>query len=726
MAPEDNKQPLHVLRPRARILQALGSELISSDVVALSELVKNSYDADATRVLIRIDSHQNQIEVIDNGSGMSLATIRSVWLEPGTPSKLTNSVSEGGRRVLGAKGIGRFAAARLARQLDVFSKVKDGQQEAWAKFEWSLFDDPETYLDQISIPSGNRGPKEICSGGTVDLLREPGERHRAPEHGTVLRMIGLKHKWVDSSVRDLRRTLSRLISPQQKKSDGFRIRLTVVGLDDEESAEDIQAPDLIKYPHYRITGKINADGRYRIRYTVGATGERLTRKGTFERQTKDPFELVARDRGDAPEDIRPIACGPLRFDFRIWDRDDLGNVEQRTGSTIRDIRADLDAIAGISIYRDDFRVLPYGEPNNDWLRLDIRRVQKPTMRLSNNQLHGYIGISADTNPHLKDQSNREGLVAGDALSDLSEIVIRVLAELENLRYKSRPRKKPTKRDNKSLFEMLSLANLREALGERAEEPVFSKALDVADRQIAQGLKEVQDVLGRYHRLATLGQLIDVVLHDGRQPVASITNQADLGIEAIARPRVDPHKDLAPRFVTIKGQAHNLGTLFKRIEPFGGRRRGRPKQLYIEDIISDAFELFGHDINQLGVRTSLPHSKTLVRVDSTELQEIVVNLLQNSLYWLRQVPERNREIRVHLQRTPEGHLQMTFSDSGPGVDPEHRESIFEPYFSTKPDGVGLGLTISGEIASDYYDGSLELLESGPLPGASFRLTLRKRV
>ncbi len=722
-----SKTPGHVLRPRARILQALGSELISSDVVALCEVVKNSYDADASTVLIRIDAPQDRIEIIDDGSGMSLATLRSIWLEPGTPSKLERSVSVGGRRVLGAKGIGRFATARLARELHVVTKDRASALEAWAEFSWSAFDDPDAYLDEIEISNGTRRPTEIRPGGTIEALLEVRNKPGNNSHGTILRLTGLKQSWSAAQLLALRRSLARLVSPVGRSAD-FAIRLVVVGIDDEESAEDIGPPDLLKYPHYRIVGRVNGNGRYRIRYTVHSTGKLLTRSGTFVRQTRAPFHLVVQDARIEPEDIREIECGPLRLDVRVWDRDELGNVEQRTGSTLKDIRADLDAIAGISIYRNGFRVLPYGEPEDDWLRLDIRRVQKPTMRLSNNQIHGYVGITADDNPKLKDQSNREGLVTGPALDDLHDIVRLVLVELENLRYESRPRRdKKTKRGReKPLFDNFSLAVLKDSLGNRADEPSVRKALETTDRQIAEGIKDVQEGLGRYHRLATLGQLIDVVLHDGRQPVAAISNQAGLGLEEIARPTVDCRKSLSPRLSAIRNQAHILATLFKRIEPFGGRRKGRPKQLYIEDIIRDAFTLFDHEIDTLSVELRLPQSQTLVRVDSAELQEIIVNLLQNSLYWLRQVAERKRKIVVELNRTSEGNLQVLFSDSGPGVDAEHRDSIFDPYFSTKPEGIGLGLTIAGEIANDYYDGALELLDSGPLPGATFRLTLRKRV
>jgi C4-dicarboxylate-specific signal transduction histidine kinase len=127
-----------------------------------------------------------------------------------------------------------------------------------------------------------------------------------------------------------------------------------------------------------------------------------------------------------------------------------------------------------------------------------------------------------------------------------------------------------------------------------------------------------------------------------------------------------------------------------------------------------------------VKVTLPQTETLVRLDSAEFEEVIVNLLQNSLYWLQHVPKTKREIGVSVKRSAPDNVQVTFADSGPGVPAENREQIFEPYFSTKPDGVGLGLTIAGEIVSDYYGGTLELLDGGTRKGAAFRITLRKRV
>jgi C4-dicarboxylate-specific signal transduction histidine kinase len=122
---------------------------------------------------------------------------------------------------------------------------------------------------------------------------------------------------------------------------------------------------------------------------------------------------------------------------------------------------------------------------------------------------------------------------------------------------------------------------------------------------------------------------------------------------------------------------------------------------------------------------LPTTSTTVTVDEAELQEVFVNLIANSVHWLQEVPRTDRRIRATVNRDEDG-LHITFSDSGPGVREDVRERIFDPYFSTKENGIGLGLSIAGEIVEEYYGGRLELLDSGPLSGATFRVTLRRRV
>ena len=118
------------------------------------------------------------------------------------------------------------------------------------------------------------------------------------------------------------------------------------------------------------------------------------------------------------------------------------------------------------------------------------------------------------------------------------------------------------------------------------------------------------------------------------------------------------------FTVIRKQGDVLAIAFRRMEPFGGRRRGRPTQLYLEQIIQDAFSVFADDIARLNVKTKLPRTQTLVRVDPAEIQEVIINLLQNSLYWLEQVNESRREVEVSVERKGADHVDILFSIQRP--------------------------------------------------------------
>jgi signal transduction histidine kinase len=732
--------PGSALRPRARLLRTLGEELISNEVVAVIELVKNAYDADATRVLIRftglLEPGKGCIEVIDNGHGMELNTVQTVWMEPATPSKRDRHRSEKfERRYLGEKGIGRFASSRLAHELEVISRRDGAAKEIYALFDWRQFEDDLKYLDEVLILWEERTPADVKAGGTIELLWRT-ERTLPPSnmlgHGTILRMSSLKQRWEARQFEDLRRGLARLVSPKATKKEDFEIELDLPPAFSGLSSK-VEAPAILKYPHYILRGAVERDGRYKFRSEVRAEGVDREFKGRFLRirDAEGRPEVRGFENEDPPKDAVEIDCGPLEIEVRAWDRNDLGNVVQKTRSVITDVKRDLDAVAGINIYRDGFRVLPYGEPLDDSFHLDRRRIQNPTLRLSNNQIYVTVAISADANPALRDQSNRQGFQENQAFFDLRQVMWAALSKIEEMRYAVRPREdKKGVRPEGGIFAGIDLKPLTDYIAQNLPQDRVAKEL-VAKTQAAIGgqLKEIQTVLGRYQRLATLGQLIDHVLHEGRQPIASINNESQLGLsategqESVGKEVV---AKLRARFSLIRRQGDVLATAFRRMEPFGGRKRGRPAQLYLEEIIGDAFGVFTAEIERLSVKTTLPRTQTLVRVDPAELQEVIINLLQNSLHWIEHVSESRREIAVKVERKTPEHIDILFSDSGPGVAPENREVIFEPYFSTKPDGVGLGLSIAGEIVTDYYGGSLELLERGPLKGANFLITLRRRI
>lgn len=737
MDDELNSKP-SAFRPRARIMKTLGEELISSDTVAVIELVKNAYDAGARNVLIKFSENLQagfgSVEVIDNGLGMGVDVIRGAWMEPATPSKKKNKNSlDGSRRVLGEKGVGRFAASRLAVSLELVSRKHGEDLESYTFFDWTQFDDEEKFLDEIVIETVQRQPEEVITAN--ENVPKSFFEDMNGTHGTVLRMSGLRSTWDEMSFLALQRGLSRLVSPFSE-IDGFDIKIMAPD-PYQKFSKSIEPPQAVKYPHYTVSGTVSDSGVIDLTYTVLAAGDPVKVGGKIVPVDDDGrWEFLAGNIDADDKNFRSPACGALDIEMRIWDRDDLGNIVQMIKSSISNVRKDLDAFAGVNIYRDGFRVLPYGEPNNDWLRLDLRRIQNPTLRISNNQIFGYVQIAADRNPELKDQSNREGLRENQAYFDLREIMIAILSRMEVYRrqYKRREDKGGKKEENvrPGLFESLDFGGIRSHLSEK--HPSDKLALDMVEKVEKDYLRKIEEiklVVARYHGLATLGQLIDGLLHQGRHPLAKIVGYAKLGLNSVARLKDNGDESsstskLIERFTKILNQGGVLDGVFRRIEPFGGRRRGKPAQLYLEQLIRDAHDILADEFERSKVKFTSPKTETLVSIDPAEFQEVLVNLLQNSLYWLKLSDESNRVVAITVKRNVDQAVEVIVADSGPGVPLENREMIFEPYFTTKNEGIGLGLSIVGDIVSDYYGGSLELMDSNPLGGAAFRITFKRRV
>ncbi len=691
-----------VLRPRARLIKTIGEELISSDIVALLELVKNSYDADASIITIKFTGQINVpptgekkekkkllktgavIEIFDDGTGMNLETVKESWMEPATISKKSTRLSTGkNRKFTGEKGIGRFSSAKLSRTLDMVTR-HHADNEVVAHFDWEDFEGPELFLDEVTVDWSVREPLEF-----------PGEKH-----GTRLTLVGLNSDWDEDKFRQLRITLQRLINPVVPIQD-FLIELDLPKVLDMYSGL-IGPPESLAKPNYSMKGKVSAEGILHYEYTSKKLGE------------TSPKELNL---------IKPeeeFSTGPFSFDFRVWDRDieALREAAEENNAKTAELRKALDEISGISIYRDGFRVLPYGDPKLDWLRLDLRRVNNPTLRISNNQIIGFISIDLETNPKFTDQSNREGIVDSDELEQLKELVKRILAELETRRYEERPREQASATTEHGIFESFSIRPLVEFIEARLPNDKDAKALiEGTQASIAEGVGKVQEVLARYRRLSTLGLLVDSVLHDGNNFVGLIDGEVQLLVKSIKKDGFDriafnSHVD------KITESRKALAQLFRRLEPFGGRKRGKASAVDVDEVLSNSFGLFHAELKRLHIKVALPEpSDVKVLAVESDLQLIIVNLLQNAIYWLSEKAE-NRQIAVVVESRRDS-TRIVFSNNGASINQEHQELIFDPYFSRKPDGIGLGLTIVGELVIEN-NGTLALIEDGPLNGASFEI------
>lgn len=389
-------------RPRARLIRLLGNELISDEVMAVVELVKNAYDADTRTVTVGLhdlgEPESSRISVGDDGDGMALETVLGAWLEPATGRKRRGGRKQRtslGRYPLGEKGVGRFAADKLGDEMELVTRGRGEDGEVRLAIAWDRFGDAG-YLDEV---------------GTEWEVREPAHFVDAA-HGTLVLVRQLRGDWDARRVARLRDGLSRLVSPFAGARD-FRI---VLDCPDFPDLAGEVGNGLVDRAPYRLVGSVDAQGHLHVEEPAAEVVDlRELAHGRFAEQGA----------------LRSPSCGPFRVALFAWDLDVLGTQQ---AALDRRMRAQVRRTSGVSLYRDGFRVWPYGSPGDDWLELNQRRVNNPTLRLSTNQLVGVVEITQEGNPDLQDRTSREGLVDTPALHDLKALLLAVIARVEEGRF----------------------------------------------------------------------------------------------------------------------------------------------------------------------------------------------------------------------------------------------------------------------------------------------------
>ncbi len=683
------------MRPRARLIGLIGEELISDEPVALVELVKNAYDADATCVGVHFEGKDpdrpERIVVVDDGIGMDLETVLTGWFEPGTVLKRKFERSPGGRYYQGAKGIGRFAAARLAEALFLESKKKGENQGVSVLLDWGKFDD-ESYLDEITIDY------EVAP--MIDI-----------DHGTRLTLEGVRKIWEESDYEELSARLSRLMSPFEDVTD-FKINLEIPGY--SQLSGEVQPPELIFSPKYLLRGKLNASGNF--------TGELLVNETKIKKYTNRKIG----DRDSAPQ------CGPFEVEIRAWDRDleGLEPVVERFGAGIQEIRRTLNTYCGVSIYRDGFRVYPYGQRGNDWLTLDLRSRQIPVRRLANNQIVAAIKISRQENTDLRDRSTREGLVVNAAYSSLEKWFKEILSLLEEERYGIRPRQESSETGfGEPLFEVFDLrTTVQSTVDELGKDHSVSTLIQDTEKQITEGVERLQEVFSRLLMSAGLGHMVDIVIHEIGSPLGKINRQLLILERQLSDlMNSDEVKKVSPKIGSIKGWLEQIHNLRQRLEPQTPAKRGRATTFDVLEEVEDNFNLHEALISKQKIRYDIISSERPLRVKMSRacLGQILVNLIDNSIFWLTRDKGigNGGQICVRIEALEQG-FRILFSDDGPGVPDKDETRIFEPYFTKKPNGMGLGLYICRLLIEPY--GKLVYRNDGNESGACFEARFERSV
>lgn len=708
---ETNGFDLIPFRMHPRVFAALGADLVTNDVVAVIELVKNSYDAFADNAWVRFrhdTKRGDYLEIEDDGQGMTKAIIDDVWCLVATPFKENNPIARSGnkaRRVAGEKGLGRLAMARLGTQLQLITKSAD--DEAWEiKVDWSSL----ASESDIAACYAKRG-KYTDNLPFVES-----------ETGTVLRVYDLQTTWDEAKVADLEDNLARLLSPFASQDD-FKIFLNGP-LQAASEAVQIESPDFLSKPKYLIKGEVDKKGNIESHYEFKPIREGKGRTKTLELRWPQFYDSISESER-LRFDPKKARCGPFSFEIRAWDiaPEDTEEIAGRFDFKKAQVRKTIRAHKGVSVYRDRILVLPKSESARDWLGLDLRRVSWVGPRLSTNQIVGYVAISADKNPKIVDTSDRERLVSTREVTEFEELLKAIVALLEIERDRDRI-KQNREMPLEDLFGSLSAEDMVAEMITLAEEGAeVSEAVPILQAfstELDKARNAIQERFVYYSRLATVGTIAQMLVHEIRNRTISFGSFLAFVNERYGSLE---DKNFQVEYRSADNAVDALERLADTFSPLASRTfRRRLRDSWLEDRIRECLELQAGEMKRKSIRCQVPDSKTRVAVDPGELDAILLNLITNAAYWLNQVPEDDRELEFRIASIDRGkRVRVWVHDSGPGIDEEDINKVFWPGVTHKPGGIGMGLTVASELVAQY-NGQMIAKHPGTKGGASFAFDL----
>ena len=731
------------IRPAGRHIITIGRDLIKDKYAAIVELVKNAYDADSPECKVSllpftkkeiengVEKNIKGIKVIikDYGHGMSFETVTKKWMVPSTNDKLIRRLSPNGRIMQGKKGIGRYSASMIGDDLILQTVDKSGELTTL----YLILNDFENaeYLSDVKV------------------LIEKYKTNR--KSGTEIVIIGDEthlNDWNQKQIQNLKFELKKLIPPidnevSQIGNDtmNFKIELELgdFPFDDYSNITEVIEPyPLFDLYDYRISGSISDSGIATLKFE----NKRIKNAPP---ETLRPFKILLNQIQN--QELQTY-CGNIKIDFRVFDRDpnsidgliERGLKDPITGQYVgrREARIILDTYNGIGVYRNGFRLRPLGDPGYDWLSLDNDRVQNPSLRVGCDQVIGFIHIESEEMSSLEEKSARDGIKETPEYFGLKEIAKQVLKELENRRFAYR-QNVGLGRSNRDINEkvkgLYNFKDLQEKINKELDSIGVQNEFKVKIEQIITEkeknnnkiVDELKQVIALYQGQATIGKIVNVILHEGRKPLGYFKNQIPLISEWRNELKEEYSQGLLDKIINrlsvIDEQSKIFIKLFRKLDPLSAKRRDIKKEFFIRDVIEDVKNVFLSEIKSQSILIKIDCDPKLTVLGWKEDYYVTLtNLVDNSIYWLQSNQDKDKEILLKVYREEE-LLIIEYRDTGPGIEKHLIESevIFEPEFSNKTGGgTGLGLAIAGE-AIGRNDGKLKAIYSEN--GAFFKLEIK---
>lgn len=706
-----------------RFSQLIGRNLISNPIIAVSELVKNAYDADANNISVSFENlliGEPTLVIIDDGDGMSLEDLKNKWLVVGTDNKVNDRFTATGRRKLGEKGIGRFSVERLARQVLLTTKQKNDLFQLEILIDWDIYEDAEGEFSDVKH----------------QIRKVPAD---AEKKGTSLTLTGLRDIWDKVTLANLRKELNLIrpidinkVSYKKYNFPGDKVKIGLKAIDFGIEHQDLDM-GFIEFYQAHLFGEIYKDHSVRVKVSI---------KPSISKSKALMEEEIYFEPGSGDIDC---SCGPLRFEVFAFMRDKR---LYRSLDIDRDkFNSLLDAYCGVKIYRDGFRILPFGDAEDDWLELNASRTSSPEHRLGTGNTVGIVHITRDDNPGLQDVLSRENMYDTDEFKALKKFVnyaflkyskMQLIARKEADRKKEEQGKAVLTEAKKSVGALTKQINAIQKKviefnditdNEKKETQMIS-----INRNLTQLLNTAESSLGVVKNAYTFYKMQDSFKSREMQIYRNI---ATLGISAAMFGHEALHQttdakvlclDIKEDFeeiLTINKELNNqISLLYKDIELIDEKadffrnylrkdKQDRAKLVNLKKILEDILDQHKKAFRSINVN---PKIVCLLSEDDLmtwgyegDFATLFSNLVTNAYKALRPSVD-NKYLRFTYLKDF-SNINIVVENNGTAIEPEDRARIFEPLFSTYSEGTGLGLTIIQDTLITYK-GTIELCDKYP--------------
>lgn len=761
-----------MFRIAARTVLELGSELISSDIIAFYELIKNGFDASTKNgVEIRFDivlsrhtftrlkkriiqggslenlkqaiteevnpraseeaknnfcqmveaassvsnllsalkeaqKRFNTITVADTGTGMSSDDLEKCFLVIGTPSRMRevkNALQMKNKPpFLGEKGIGRLSAMRLGEHLRVETARDFDKHLNILEIDWRTFSNIDVMLDQILVQP-TLGPVKPTPSWS----------------GTSIIISDLCENWDENRIQEMAKyDFARLTDPFVDARSRPRIAIFWNG---DRKAIPFMPTALLAASHAKLYGTYEIqEGTPALTITTEAVNLGFAHPIENESITLSGDDLYSTIWGkDGPfDDETIISVGPFSFEAHWYNRRNLKGIESIGDQAY--VKEMQKKWSGIMLFRDNFRVFPYGDESDDWLALDRRAMGGKGYTLNKMQFVGRVSISRTANLGLIDQTNREGLRATpEQQVFLAMIKFAVQYRLRGFlhgmerQYKnqkvnlSNAKEQVNQLEGRAKKAIQRLKRLTPPEGSEAIEDLqqtldeFTEFAARARMRIAEVERESQQMV----EMAGVGLMIEVVAHE----LARASENALKALERLHGKHIP--ENIQAQFNTLKAELKTVSKRVRVLDPLSVSGRQRNEVFTLDELIKDTIEAHEAQFKRHHIKIIYNFSSKPLRVRAVKgmVVQILENLISNSVYWLdilaKRAPSFNPEIRITLESSPP---TITFQDNGRGIAPENQERVFAPFFSLKDTKHrrGLGLFIARE-AAQHNGGTLIL-------------------